>query len=134
MIPGHYLERPDEWQLGRVRVMRLKQSKRIREEAGNAPTASAGMSPETRRLLDTVRGRAGDGLSPEAIAAELKLSPIGVRNVLKLGRKAYDPGARGPIEMPILAAFRESWGRNGPWNGGNANGNGKGNGHQDGSL
>ena len=124
MIPGYYLERPDEWQLDRLRVLNLKRARQVRDEAMGASTASAGMAPETRRLLDSIRRMDADGVPPERIAAELGISPAGVRNVLNLGQRAYDPGAHGPAQLPELVSFRESWGRNGPWHGGKANGNG----------
>ena len=90
MIPGHYLERPDEWQLDRLRVLNLKRARQVRDEAIGATTASAGMAPETRRLLDSIRRMDAEGLAPERIAAELGVSPAGVRNVLNLGQRAYD--------------------------------------------
>ena len=131
MIPGYYLERPDEWQLDRLRVLNLKRARQVRDEANGASTASAGMAPETRRLLDSIRRMDAEGLAPERIARELGISPAGVRNVLNLGQRAYDPQANGPAQLPELVSFRESWGRNGPWHGGKANGNG--NGHRNGA-
>ena len=132
MVPGHYVERPDEWQLDRIRVLQLKRDRQVRDEAVSASTASAGMAPETRRLLDSIRSLDADGLAPEAIAAELGVPATGIRNVLRLGQLAYDPRAHGPTQLPELAAFRERWGRKGTWNGGNANGNG--NGHKNGAF
>lgn len=132
MIPAYYLERPDEWQLDRLRVLNLKKAKQVRDEAIGASTASAGMAPETRRLLDSIRRMATEGLAPEKIAAELGVSPAGVHNVLNLGQGAYDPRASGPAQLPELVSFRESWGRKGPWHGGKANGNG--NGHKNGAF
>ena len=132
MIPGYYLERPDEWQLDRLRVLTLKRARQARDEAVSSTTASAGMAPETRRLLDSIRRMDAEGLEPEKIAAELGVSPAGVRNVLNLGQQAYDPKAYGPTQLPELATFRESWGRHGPWHGGKANGNG--NGHKNGAF
>ena len=132
MIPGYYLERPDEWQLDRLRVLTLKRARQARDEAISSTTASAGMAPETRRLLDSIRRMDSEGHAPEWIAAELGVSSAGVRNVLNLGQQAYDPKAYGPTQLPELATFRESWGRNGPWHGGKANGNG--NGHKNGAL
>ena len=132
MIPGYYLERPDEWQLDRLRVLTLKRARQVRDEAISSTTASAGMAPETRRLLDSIRRMAAEGLAPEQIAAELEVSPAGVHNVLSLGRQAYNPRAYGQAQLPELATFRESWGRKRPWHGGKANGNG--NGHKNGAL
>ena len=132
MIPGYYLERPDEWQLDRLRVLTLKRARQARDEAIGAATASSGMAPETRRLLDSIRRMDAQGLVPEQIAAELGVSPAGVRNVLNLGQQAYDPRAYGAAQLPELVSFRESWGRNGPWHGGKTNGNR--NGHKNGAL
>ena len=137
MIPGYYLERDEEWKLDSLRVLNLKRAKQVRDEAmgastASAGTASAGMAPETRGLLDSIRRMDADGLLPERIATELGISPDGVRNVLNLGQRAYDPGVHGPAQLPELVSFRESWGRNGPWHGGKANGNGDG--HRNGAL
>ena len=132
MIPGHYLDRPDEWQLDRLRVLTLKRQRQVREEAVSASTASFGMAPETRRLLDSIRRLDADGHSAEAIAAELQVSVAGVRNVLTLGLQAYDPKACGPTQMPELVSFRERWGRKEPARGGHTNGNG--NGHKKGAV
>lgn len=131
MLPGYYLERPDEWQLDRLRVLNLKRARQVRDEAMGATTAKAGMAPETRRLLDSIRRMDAEGLAPERIAAELGISPAGIRNVLNLGQRAYDARAHGPAQLPELVSFRESWGRNGTWHGGKANGNG--NGHKNGT-
>lgn len=131
MIPDHYLHRPDEWELDRLRVLNLKRARQVRDEAIGATTASAGMAPETRRLLDSIRNMNALGFAPEQIAAELGVSPAGVHNVLKLGQQAYDPRVHGPAQLPDLVTFRERWGRNAPWNGARANGNG--NGHKNGA-
>ena len=138
MVPGHYLERPDEWQLDKVRVLQLKRDKQVRDEAVSASTASAGMAPETRRLLDSIRSLHAHGLAPEAIADQLGVSVTGIRNVLRLGQQAYDPRAHGPTQLPELVAFRESWGRKVSWHGGHTNGNENenenGKGHKNGAL
>ena len=65
MIPGYYLESPDEWQLDRLRVLTLKRARQARDEAIGAATASAGMAPETRKLLDSIRRMDAEGLGLE---------------------------------------------------------------------
>ena len=52
------------------------------------------MSEEARDLLDSIRSLAGQGLTPGQIAAQLTLIEDGVRNVLAMGRHAYNPGRR----------------------------------------
>ena len=113
-------------------MQNLKRARQVCDEATGATTASAGMAPETRRLLDSIRRMDAEGIAPVRIAAELGISPAGVRNVLNLGQRAYNPGAHGPTQLPELVSFRESWGRNGPWHGGKANGNCYG--HRNGAL
>ena len=134
MVPGHYLARPDEWELDRLRVLQLKRDKLARDEAASAASASAGMAPETRRLLDTIRSLHAQGLAPEAIAQQLGVSATGVRNVLRLGKQAYDPKVLGSTQLPALTAFLQTWGRDNHQTKAHANGNGNGQGsdHQQG--
>ena len=127
MIPDHYLKRPQEWPLDRIRVLRLKRERQLREGTPGR-TASAGMAPSTRLLLDDIRRLAREGIAPRDIAARLDVPEAGVRNVLTLGRDAGDQGAQGPFRLPELETFRMSWGRT--WPEGNGNGNGNGNGHR----
>ena len=127
MIPDHYLHRPDEWKLDRLRVLTLKREKQIREEAVGASTASLGMAADTRRMLDSIRSLHAGGLSPEEIADRLQVLVVGVRNVPKLGEQAYDPKAYGPTELPELVAFRDSWRRKSTLRGEHTNGTGNGN-------
>ena len=132
MIPSHYLHRPDEWKLDRLRVLTLKREKQIREEAVSASTASLGMAADTRRMLDSIRSLHAGGLSPEEIAARLQVLVVGVRNVPKLGKQAYDPKVYGPTGLPELVAFRDSWRKKSPLRGEHTNGTG--NGHQKGAV
>ena len=126
MIPGHYLKRPEEWALDQIRVQRLKRERQLRDGTADR-TVSTGMAPGTRQLLDDIRRLAREGHTPADISAQLDVTEAGVRNVLALGRGAYDQDARGPIRIPELAAFQETWGRS--WPGGKHNGNGA-NGHR----
>ena len=126
MIPGHYLKRPEEWPLDKIRVQRLKRERQLREGTADR-TVSVGMAPGTRQLLDDIRRLARQGHTPGQISARLDVSEAGVRNVLALGQGAYDQSAQGPIRLPEMAAFQNSWGRS--WPGGNGNGNGA-NGHR----
>ena len=126
MIPGHYLKRPEEWVLDRIRVLKLKRERQLRDGNANR-TVSTGMAPGTRQLLDDIRRLAREGHTPADISSQLDVTEAGVRNVLALGQGAYDQDAQGPIGIPELAAFQETWGRS--WSGGKHNGNG-GNGHR----
>ncbi len=126
MIPGHYLKRPEEWALDQIRVLKLKRERQLRDGTADR-TVSTGMAPATRQLLDDIRRLAREGHTPADISAQLEVTEAGVRNVLALGRGACDQDAQGPIRIPELAAFQETWGRS--WPGGNGNGNG-GNGHR----
>ena len=126
MIPGHYLRRPEEWPLDRIRVQRLKRERQLRDGTANR-TVSTGMAPGTRQLLDDIRRLAREGHTASDISAQLQVTEAGVRNVLTLGQGAYDQGAQGPIRMPEIAAFQKTWGRH--WPEGNGNGNG-GKGHR----
>ena len=126
MIPGHYLKRPEEWALDKIRVQKLKRERQLRDGTADR-TVSTGMAPGTRQLLDDIRRLAREGHAPADISAQLDVTVAGVRNVLALGRGAYDQDALGPIRIPELAEFQETWGRS--WPGGNHNGNG-GNGHR----
>ena len=126
MIPGHYLKRPEEWVLDRIRVLKLKRERQLRDGTANR-TVSTGMAPGTRQLLDDIRRLAREGHTAADISAQLDVTEAGVRNVLALGQGAYDQDAQGPIGIPELAAFQETWGRS--WSGGKHNGNG-GNGHR----
>ena len=126
MIPGHYLKRPEEWVLDRIRVLKLKRERQLRDGTANR-TVSTGMAPGTRQLLDDIRRLAREGHTPADISAQLDVTEAGVRNVLALGQGAYDQDAQGSIQIPEIAAFQETWGRS--WSGGKHNGNG-GNGHR----
>ena len=126
MIPGHYLRRPEEWALDRIRVQKLKRERQLRDGAANR-TVSTGMAPGTRQLLDDIRRLAREGHAPADISAQLEVTEAGVRNILALGQGAYDQDAQGPIRIPEIAAFQRTWGRS--WPGGHTNGNG-GNGHR----
>ena len=126
MIPGHYLKRPEEWALDQIRVQKLKRERQLRDGTANR-TVSTGMSPGTRQLLDDIRRLTREGHTPADISAQLDVTEAGVRNVLALGPGAYDQDSQGPVRLPELAAFQETWGRS--WPGGNHNGNG-GNGHR----
>ena len=121
MIPGHYLKRPEEWVLDKIRVQRLKRERQLRDGTANR-TVSTGMSPGTRQLLDDIRRLSREGHTPADISAQLDVTEAGVRNALALGQGAYDQDSQGPIGIPELAAFQETWGRS--WPGGNHNGNG----------
>ena len=121
MIPDHYLKRPQEWPLDRLRVLRLKRERQLRDGTANR-TVSAGMAPETRLLLDRIRRLAKEGRSPSEISAQLDVTEAGVRNVLALGQAADAANAQGPAHLPEMEAFRKSWGRS--WPGGHINGNG----------
>ena len=121
MIPGHYLKRPEEWVLDRIRVQKLKRERQLRDGTANR-TVSTGMAPGTRQLLDDIRRLAREGHTPADISAQLDVTEAGVRNVLALGQGADDTGAHGPVQLPEIEAFRKSWGRS--WPGGHVNGNG----------
>ena len=121
MIPGHYLKRPEEWVLDKIRVQKLKQERQFRDGTANR-TVSTGMAPGTRQLLDDIRRLAREGHTTADISAQLDVTEAGVRNVLALGPGADDAGALGPVQLPEIEAFRKSWGRS--WPGGHANGNG----------
>ena len=121
MIPGHYLKRPEEWALDKIRVQKLKRERQLRDGTTDR-TVSAGMAPGTRQLLDDIRRLAQEGNTPKAISTQLDVTEAGVRNVLALGQGAYDHEAQGPIRLPEIEVFRKTWGRS--WTGGNHNGNG----------
>ena len=121
MIPGHYLKRPEEWPLDRIRILQLKRDRQLRDGSADR-TVSTGMAPATRLLLEAIRRLAGEGRSPSEISALLDVTEAGVRNILALGQAAEDTGALGPVQLPEIELFRKSWGRS--WPGGHANGNG----------
>ena len=75
------------------------------------PPSSLGMSEEARDLLDSIRSLAGQGLTPGQIAAQLRLIEDGVRNVLAMGRHAYNPGAEAPAHTPEINAYRNGFAR-----------------------
>ena len=112
-LPEYYAARREEWSLDLAKVERLKRERRDREKAaaGNDRTASAGMSQEARRLLDSIRSLAGQGHPPREIADRLGIVELGVRNVLAMGPSAYDPAAQAPISLPQLETFRRTFGR-----------------------
>ena len=62
-------------------------------------------------LLYNIRSMASQGLTPEQIAARLRLVEDGVRNVLAMGRHAYDPQAEAPAHTPEVAAYRNGFAR-----------------------
>ena len=121
MITSHYLKRPEEWVLDRIRVLKLKRERQLRDGTANR-TVSAGMAPGTRQLLDDIRRLAREGRNPSEISAQLDVTEAGVRNVLALGQWAYDGEAQGSIHLPEIEVFRKNWGRS--WPGGQVNGNG----------
>ena len=49
MIPGHYLKRPEEWPLDRIRVLRLKRERQLRDGTRNR-TVSTGTATATRQF------------------------------------------------------------------------------------
>ena len=112
-LPEYYAARGEEWSLDLAKVERLKREQREREKAaaGNDRTASAGMSEEARRLLDSIRSLACQGHPPREIASRLGIVELGVRNVLAMGPTAYDPEAQAPICLPELETFRRTFGR-----------------------
>ena len=126
MIPGHYLKRPEEWALDKIRVQKLKRERQLRDGTANR-TVSTGMAPSTRQLLDDIRRLAREGHTTAEISAQLDVTEAGVRNILSLGQGAYDQDAQGPLRIPEISAFQRTWGRS--WPGGHVNGNG-GNGHR----
>ena len=63
MIPVHYLKRPEEWVLDRIRVQKLKRERQLRDGTANR-TVSTGMTPGTRQLLDDIRRLAKEGRRP----------------------------------------------------------------------
>ena len=94
MIPGHYLKRPEEWALDKIRVQKLKRERQLRDGTTDR-TVSTGMAPGTRQLLDDIRQLAREGHTPADISAQLDVTEAGVRNVLALGQGAYDQGRPG---------------------------------------
>ena len=112
-LPEYYAVRGEEWSLDLAKVERLKREQREREKAaaGSDRTASAGMSEEARRLLDSIRSLAGQGHPAREIASRLGIVELGVRNVLAMGTAAYDPEAQAPISLPELETFRRTFGR-----------------------
>ena len=113
-LPRYYTEqRPEEWPLDLIKVERLKREEQARERAAahSDRTASSGMSQEARDLLDSIRALADQGLTPGQIAARLRLVEDGVRNVLAMGRHAYDPDAVAPAHTPEIKAYRNGFAR-----------------------
>ena len=112
-LPEYYAARLGEWALDLAKVQRLKREQREREKAaaGNDRTASAGMSQEARRLLDSIRDLADQGHPPREIASRLGIVELGVRNVLAMGPSPYDPAAQAPVSLPQLDTFRRTFGR-----------------------
>ena len=113
-LPRYYTEqRPEEWPLDLAKVERLKREERERARATalSDRTASSGMSEEARSLLDSIRSLAAQGLTPEQIAGQLRLIEDGVRNVLAMGRHAYDLGAEAPAHTPEITAYRNGFAR-----------------------
>ena len=113
-LPRYYTEqRPEEWPLDLAKVERLKREEREKSRAAalSDRTASSGMSEEARSLLDSIRSLAAQGLTPEQIAGQLRLIDDGVRNVLAMGRHAYDLGAEAPAHTPEITAYRNGFAR-----------------------
>ena len=113
-LPRYYTEqRPEEWPLDLAKVERLKREEQTRDRAASRSdrTASSGMSEEARHLLDSIRDLAGQGLTPGQIAAQLTLIEDGVRNVLAMGRHAYNPEAEAPAHTPEIKAYRNGFAR-----------------------
>ena len=115
-LPRYYTEiHPEEWPLDLIKVERLKREEQARERAAahSDRTASSGMSKEARDLLDRIRSLADQGLTPEQIAARLRLIEDGVRNVLAMGQHAYDPDAEAeaPAHTPEVQAYRNGFAR-----------------------
>ena len=113
-LPRYYTEqRPEEWPLDLAKIERLKREERARDRAASRSdrTASSGMSEEARNLLDSIRSLAGQGLTPGQIAAQLRLIEDGVRNVLAMGRHAYNPDAEAPAHTPEIRAYRNGFAR-----------------------
>ena len=113
-LPRYYTEqRPEEWPLDLAKVERLKREEREKARAAalSDRTASSGMSEEARSLLDRIRSLAAQGLTPEQIAGQLRLIEDGVRNVLAMGRHAYDLGAEAPAHTPEITAYRNGFAR-----------------------
>ena len=113
-LPRYYTEiHPEEWPLDLAKVERMKREEQARETAASHSdrTASSGMSQEARDLLDSIRALAGQGLTPGQIATRLRLVEDGVRNVLAMGRHAYDPDAVAPAHTPEIRAYRNGFAR-----------------------
>ena len=113
-LPRYYTEqRPEEWPLDLAKLERLKREEQARERAAahSDRTASSGMSKEAPGLLDRIRSLADKGLTPEQIAAQLRLVEDGVRNVLAMGQHAYDPDAVAPAHTPEIRAYRNGFAR-----------------------
>ena len=113
-LPRYYTEqRPEEWPLDLAKVERLKREEQARERAAarSDRTASDGMSQEAREMLDKIRSLAGRGRTPRQIASELGIIEEGVRNVLAMGRHAYDPDAEPPAPTPEIRAYRNGFAR-----------------------
>ena len=113
-LPRYYTEqRPEEWPLDLAKVERLKREEQARDRAASRSdrTASSGMSEEARDLLDRIRSLASQGLTPGQIAGQLRLIEDGVRNVLAMGRHAYNPDAEAPAHTPEITAYRNGFAR-----------------------
>ena len=113
-LPRYYTEiHPEEWPLDLAKVERMKREEQARDRDASRSdrTASSGMSQEARDLLDSIRSLAGQGLTPKQIAARLRLVEGGVRNVLAMGRHAYDPDAVAPAHTPEIRAYRNGFAR-----------------------
>ena len=65
-----------------------------------------GLSAETREMIDLVRELSRDGKHTSEIAAIMGVSEIGVKNVLRLENRAYNPGSDEGLEHhPAVAAY-----------------------------
>lgn len=90
--------RSDEWNA-------IEQSTLDAARAARAESVK-GIAPETKALIDQVRELAAEGLEPDIIAVRLGVNPAGVRNVLRLGNRAYSPGEGGGLERsPAIDAY-----------------------------
>ena len=127
MIPGHYLKRPEEWALDKIRVQKLKRERQLRDGTADR-TVSTGMAPGTRQLLDDIRRLTREGHAPADISAQLDVTEAGDPQRPGPGTESLRSRApRDPSRYRRLAAFQRTWGR--PWSGGHTNANG-GNGHR----
>ena len=134
-IPKFYRDNPAQWELDLKRVEDLKRAARLREAAAGReePTASQGMAPHTKEILDSIRRMHQEGISAAEIAHVLRVRERAIRSVLAMGVSAYDNSPSGAVTDPLVREFTQRWGRIVP-EGGDRNGNRNGNGHKDGQF